>query len=245
MAQRHGADGGTDAPAPAAQYLRPEQPGYGGPRYAEPGPDAWTGGGHDTGGDPISGAMVQQHPVTPHDVTRADFGAHLETHYPRLVAQLYAITLDPQAAHDAVQDAYSRAWRRWSDLRSRPAEGREDAALGWVRRVAVTGSKRGRLARALGLRGRRGPAAHETDPRTGALLEALGRLEPEDRRAVVLHHMAGLPLGAIAEFERVPEQTVQHRLAAGREIVTEGMAGVLEEIVGPPPGSATEGGRHR
>src|SRR6478672_6161556 len=41
---------------------------------------------------------------------RVDFGAHLEANYRRLVAQLYAITLDPAEAHSVVQDAYSRAW---------------------------------------------------------------------------------------------------------------------------------------
>src|SRR3954463_13762483 len=53
--------------------------------------------------------VVQDAPVPTPAQLRVDFGAHLETNYRRLVAQLYAITLDPAEAHSAVQDAYSRA----------------------------------------------------------------------------------------------------------------------------------------
>lgn len=256
VAQRYGAGGEYAGPGRVPGVPHPDEYGYdpyvGGAPGAEYG--AWTGGGAWDDGPageeppPISGAMVQQHRTLPHGELRADFGAHLETYYPRLVAQLYAITLNPQEAHDAVQDAYSRAWRRWSDLRVDDGHGADgDAAVGWVRRVAIRTSMRGRF-----LRRRRRPSAEETDPRTGALLEALGRLGAADRRAVVLHHMVGLPVGAVAELERVGEQDVRRRLARGREIVTEGMAEVLEEIVGAPvafPGAdggyppAVEGGR--
>jgi len=49
---------------------------------------------------------------------RADFGAHFEANYQRLVAHLYAITLNPAEAHDVVREAYSRAWRRWAEVGS-------------------------------------------------------------------------------------------------------------------------------
>lgn len=233
VAQRFGADGEFAEPERAPAFPHTDE--YGGaPEPGEPGAidhDAWTGAEYEA--PPISGAVVQQHRTLPHGELRADFGAHLETHYPRLVAQLYAITLNPHDAHDAVQDAYSRAWRRWAALRAEPAgPDHEDAAVGWVRRVAIRTSMRGRI-----LRRRRRPSPEETDPRTGALLEALGRLAPVDRRAVVLHHMAGLPTGAVAELERVTEHEVRRRLVRGREVVTEGMAEVLEEIIGPAGGA--------
>ncbi|SFN00282.1 RNA polymerase sigma-70 factor, ECF subfamily [Pseudonocardia ammonioxydans] len=251
VAQRYGADGDYAGSDRVPGTPHPDEYGYG--SYTGDGPgahdvpaggaDAWTGWAEEP--PPISGALVHQHRTLPHGELRADFGAHLETHYPRLVAQLYAITLHPQDAHDAVQDAYSRAWRRWRVLRgSGPGDagpgrsGHEDAAVGWVRRVAIRTSMRGRFLR---FGRRRRPSPEETDPRTGALLEALGRLAPADRRAVVLHHMAGLPTAAVAELEEVTEQEVRRRLARGREIVTEGMAEVLEEIVGAP-GAPQDGG---
>ncbi|WP_370589062.1 RNA polymerase sigma factor [Pseudonocardia sp. C8] len=251
MAQRYGADGEFAEPGRVPGVPHPAY--YGGGRHArdDDGIDhgGWTGAAEEPPPTdeppPISGALVQQHRTLPHGELRADFGAHLETHYPRLVAQLYAITLNPQEAHDAVQDAYSRAWRRWNDLRDLdedPVHGHEDPAVGWVRRVAIRTSMRGRF-----LRRRRRPAAEDTDPRTGALLEALGRLGPADRRAVVLHHMAGLPAAAVAELEGVGEQEIRRRLVRGREVVTEGMAEVLEEIVGAPVEAApyVDGGHTR
>ncbi|ANY08750.1 RNA polymerase sigma factor [Pseudonocardia sp. HH130630-07] len=247
MAQRYGADGDHAGPVRASGLTRPDEYGpdpYGSGHGSWTGADGWDAGAGDgpwTGGQeapPISGAMVQQHRTLPHGELRADFGAHLEAYYPRLVAQLYAITLNPQEAHDVVQDAYSRAWRRWSTLRAAdPGPDAEDPAVGWVRRVALRTSMRHRF-----FRRRRRPAAEETDPRTGALLEALGRLVAADRRAVVLHHMAGLPVRAVADLESASEHDVRRRLARGREIVTEGMAEVLEEIIGAPEPRGRDGG---
>ena len=71
-------------------------------------------------------------PDPPPGNLRIDFGAHFESNYQRLVAQLYAITLDAGQAHDAVQDAYARAWRRWVTV------GRMPDPSAWVRSVAVS-----------------------------------------------------------------------------------------------------------
>ena len=200
----------------------------------------------DSGGvhlepEPPSGAVVAQHRVVPHGELRADFGAHLETHYPRLVAQLYAITLHPGDAHEAVQDAYSRAWRRWAELR-------DDDVVGWVRRVAIRTSMRGwrpGLTRA-GLRRNRLPAAESLDPQTGALLQSLSRMPVAVRRVVVLRHMAGLDDAEIAELERVDEHVVRERLRRGRDAVHDGMDEMLGRVVDAAGGAQTgrRGGRH-
>jgi DNA-directed RNA polymerase specialized sigma24 family protein len=157
---------------------------------------------------------------------RVDFGAHFEANYQRLVAQLYAITLDPGEAHDVVQDAYSRAWRRWATVGSTPDP------TAWVRRVAVRStirSWRRTLAR-FGI-GRPRPVGGG-DARTGALIAALGRLPAPERRCVVLSHMAGADLAEIAAVEQVSQGTVQARLARARLVVTDGLAEVLPEVLG-------------
>jgi RNA polymerase sigma factor (sigma-70 family) len=138
---------------------------------------------------------------------RTDFGAHFEAHYPRLVGQLFAITLDSGAAHDLVQDAYSRAWRRWSEVREGDAEA-------WVRRVAVRASRNPfrRAAAKLGLRSARVPRQEGLDPRTVAVLGALAELPLDERRVAVLVHMAGLAVPEVAALERVSVGTVQARL---------------------------------
>jgi len=161
---------------------------------------------------------------------RAQFGRPLEAHSPRLVAQLYAITLDAGQAHDLVQEAYARAWRTWSEIvrRGEPAD--------WVRRVAVSTSMRswsamvGRLAR------RRPPEIETMEPRAAALVGALQRLSPAERRAVVLHHMVGMPVPDIAALERRSERKIEARLGRARLAVTEDMGDVFLDILGAEVG---------
>jgi RNA polymerase sigma-70 factor (ECF subfamily) len=170
--------------------------------------------------------VVQDAPLPAPPSLRVDFGAHLEAHYPRLVAQLYAITLDPGEAHEAVQDAYSRAWRRWSEVGSGPDP------TGWVRRVAVRSthrSWRGALRAAGLLRAR---SIGGGDPRTGALLAALARLSPAERRAVVLLHMVGLDRGRIAALEGISPATLRDRLRRAHQVVSEGLADELPGVLG-------------
>jgi DNA-directed RNA polymerase specialized sigma24 family protein len=156
---------------------------------------------------------------------RIDFGAHLEANYQRLVAQLYAITLDPGEAHDVVQDAYSRAWRNWAAISRSP----EPSA--WIRRVAVRSTIRSwrRVLARFGI-GRARSIGDGADPRTRALLAALARLPAGERRAVVLTHMAGASLSEIAAVEQVSIGSVQARLSRARQIVSEGLADVLPSL---------------
>ncbi|GAA4555648.1 RNA polymerase sigma factor [Pseudonocardia xishanensis] len=157
--------------------------------------------------EPDDSVVERDVPEAPRGGLRADFGAHFEAHYPRLVGQLFAITLDSGAAHDLVQDAYSRAWRRWSEVREGDAEA-------WVRRVAVRASRNPlrRLAAKLGLRTGRVPEQEGLDPRTASVLAALAELPLEERRAAVLVYMAGMTTGEVAVLEGVSVGTVQARL---------------------------------
>jgi len=177
---------------------------------------------------PSDGArVVQDAPTTGPAQRRVDFGAHLEANYQRLVAQLYAITLDPGEAHGVVQDAYSRAWRAWSTV------GTSSDPTGWIRRVAVRSTIRSwrRVLPRLGV-GRRTPAAVGADPRTAALLGALRRMSAPERRAVVLHNMAGGPLVVIGTVEGASVGTTAARLSRGQQLVAEGLAEVLPEVLG-------------
>jgi RNA polymerase sigma-70 factor (ECF subfamily) len=172
--------------------------------------------------------------LTPAEL-RADFGDHFEAHYQRLVAQLYAITLNPAEAHDVVREAYSRAWRRWSTVGASP-----DPAA-WVRRVAVRSTMRswrrvagriapGRLRRAL---------VDAGEPRTRAMLLALGRLPDAERRAVVLVDMAATPVVEVAALEQVPPGTVAARLSRARQVV--GDALVELDATAPAHGADAQG----
>jgi len=49
-----------------------------------------------------------------------------------------------------------------------------------------------------------------------ALAVALNRIDPKQRRAIVLHHLADLSVTDVARLENCPEGTVKARLARGR-----------------------------
>lgn len=200
--------------APAAEVPVDGTPDPGGP-VDDPGP----------GSAPV---VVQDAPATSPAALRVDFGAHLEANYQRLVAQLYAITLDPGEAHDVVQDAYSRAWRKWAEISAGPDP------TGWVRRVAVRSTQRGwrRVLERVGLA--RPRPVGDGDPRTAALLAALGRLAIAERRVVVLFHMVGMSRRDIAALEQVSTETVALRLRRAHQAVTEGMADELPSVLGVP-----------
>jgi DNA-directed RNA polymerase specialized sigma24 family protein len=189
-------------------------------------------GGHDADGRTVGDAPGSDRTRVVRDGSemsaaqlRVDFGAHLEANYQRLVAQLYAITLDPGEAHDVVQDAYSRAWRNWAVISRSP----EPSA--WIRRVAVRSTIRSwrRVLARFGI-GRARSIGDGADPRTRALLAALAKLPAGERRAVVLTHMAGASLSEIAAVEQVSIGSVQARLSRARQIVSEGLADVLPSL---------------
>ena len=130
------------------------------------------------------------------------------------VRALHAMTGDLAEAQDVVQEAYARAWQRWSVLRD------YDAPEAWVRtvawRLAVSRVRRARV----GLARLRDAAPPEEvappGPEHVALVAALRRLPAAQRRAVVLHHLVGLSVAEVAAETGVPTGTVKARLSRGR-----------------------------
>jgi len=134
--------------------------------------------------------------------------------YRRLVVQMYAICGDLADAEDAVQEAFITAIRKQRTLRS---VANPEA---WIRTVALRRLHRGWRHAAVV---RRHQAA-EPDPEPGvevgpehvALVDALKRLDPDQREVVVLHHLADLAVAEIAESLGVAVGTVKSRLSRGR-----------------------------
>ncbi|TIC88273.1 SigE family RNA polymerase sigma factor [Nocardioides sp. GY 10113] len=143
-----------------------------------------------------------------------DFTAFYDATWSRTVACALAMTGVLSDAEDIAQEAYSRAWPRWSSLRHYDDPG------AWVRqvatRLAVSRWRRARTAMAFLARSR--PVAPSAPPSeaTVALVTALRQLPESQRRAIVLHHLGDLPLAEIARIERCPEGTVKARLSRGR-----------------------------
>jgi RNA polymerase sigma-70 factor, ECF subfamily len=133
----------------------------------------------------------------------------------QVVAYLYAVTGDLAEAEDAVAEAYARAWQSWLRV------GAYEDPAGWVRRVAY------RVAVSSWRRARNRLVAHrrwsvtehavELNPETVLLVDALRRIPPVQRRAVVLHHLYGMTVQEIADETDSSVSAVKQRLSRGRQ----------------------------
>ncbi|MBZ5733232.1 sigma-70 family RNA polymerase sigma factor [Nocardioides sp. TRM66260-LWL] len=135
--------------------------------------------------------------------------------YRRLVGQLHAMIGDRAEAEECVQEAFARAWshRRTIETAQHPEA--------WVRttayRLAVSRWRRVRLGRRPADRAvgaatvADGPDAVRLD-----VVAALARLGEDQRRALVLFHLADLSVEDVAREVGAPVGTVKARLSRGR-----------------------------
>jgi RNA polymerase sigma-70 factor (ECF subfamily) len=130
-----------------------------------------------------------------------------------LLRQLTAMTADPELAADVLQEAYARAWQRWSRVAVL------DQPAAWVRRVAwhlaVSHFRRSAIAARLRLLGESGSGITEVDDVLD-VQAALRLLPAEHRRALVLHELCGLSVAEVAAETGVAQGTVKSRLSRGR-----------------------------
>ena len=146
-----------------------------------------------------------------------EFDAFYTATAKRLVATVYAMTGDLGEAEDAVQEAYARAWQRWERLT------RDGDPLPWVRTVAsrLAISTWRRTRNRLRAHLRHGPAPDQPDlsPDRVVLVAALRRLSPEQRQAVVLHHLLDMPVVEVARETGVSSGAVRTRLSRARKLL--------------------------
>ncbi|RCK68172.1 SigE family RNA polymerase sigma factor [Desertihabitans brevis] len=144
-----------------------------------------------------------------------EFDVLYRTSFGSLVAQVYAMCGNRAEAQDCVQEAFIRAWDKRHTL------DRASSPEGWLRttayRIAVSRWRRSRLARRAPDRALQQERAVEPpDIESVALTRALQRLPVEQRRVIVLHHLADLPVAEVAREVGAPEGTVKARLSRGR-----------------------------
>lgn len=144
-----------------------------------------------------------------------EFDDFYTTSYARVVGQVHAMIGNRDEAEECVQEAFVRAW---AHRRSLDRSGHPEA---WVRttayRLAVSRWRRV-------VRGRRPADRALAAPVVAAppseahvvLVRALEQLPEPQRRALVLHHLADLPVHEVARETGVPEGTVKARLSRGR-----------------------------
>jgi RNA polymerase sigma-70 factor (ECF subfamily) len=144
---------------------------------------------------------------------RPDFAEFYAATFGRLTVQIHAFVGDHAEAQDLVQEAYCRAFARWSTV-----SGYDDPQA-WVRRVAwnlaISRWRRVKRLRAhapdLVAADVAGPDASTVD-----LARALKQLPPNQRQAVVLHYLADMSVADIAAFTGAAEGSVKAWLHRGR-----------------------------
>jgi RNA polymerase sigma-70 factor, ECF subfamily len=157
----------------------------------------------------------------------AEFDALYQAHYSSLVAMAYALLGDLGEAQDLAQEAFCRAWRRWDAI-----AGYENP-VAWVRRVVAnlaTSRWRHLQVVRVNTRRERPSAVPGLEPDHVALVAALRTLPPDQRRAVVLHHVLDLPVDEVARELGVPAGTVKSWLHRGRTALATLLADTFDEV---------------
>ncbi|GAA1517681.1 sigma-70 family RNA polymerase sigma factor [Nocardioides humi] len=144
-----------------------------------------------------------------------DFDAFYSASAARITAQVHAMIGDRDEAQECVQEAFTRAWaqrRRFAEVEYREA---------WIRttayRLAVSRwrrTSRGRRASDRALSDD-GIVAAPSETHV-AVVAALREIPATQRQAIVLHHLADLPVRQVAAELGISENTVKTRLRRGR-----------------------------
>src|SRR3954449_12772836 len=137
--------------------------------------------------------------------------------YRRCAALGYVLTGSAADADDLVQDAFSTAYRRWSEIAS------YDDPLAWVRKVMVNNAiSRGRRVRreVLALArfgGRPKPADPPIDAADHDLWISLSKLPKHQATAIALHYLDDLSVESIATVLGCSTGSVKTHLSRGRK----------------------------
>jgi RNA polymerase sigma-70 factor (ECF subfamily) len=149
----------------------------------------------------------------------ADFERLYQASYGKILGTLTAMLGDRAAAEDCAQDAFERAYRKWSTWQPiAPAEA-------WVHRIAINAAvsyqrkmrlrEVGEVIRRIGRPGLAPDPQDQVERRD--LAEALAKLPPKQAAAIVLRHYHGYTNRAIAQALGIPERTVASRLAVAKD----------------------------
>ncbi len=152
------------------------------------------------------------------EVSVAVYEAFVRQHCSRLVRSLTLMSLDPELAADAAQEAFIQLYTHWNKVQS------HEAPEAWLYRVAINRCKDHRryLTRVSKLLTRIAsqPPIEGQSVEWDSRLDAqamLGRLPTRQRTAAALHFEADLSVADIAVVMNISEGTVKSHLFRARE----------------------------
>ena len=144
---------------------------------------------------------------------REEFTAFYVATWPRLFRTTYAVAGDRQRTEDALQNAFSQAWSRWSRVSA------ADDPLAYVRRMAINAAISGHR-RAWTRRETTVPQIPDAPAPADGMVEhratwhAVKELPPRQRAVVVLRYYEGLSEREIAEVLGCRPGTVKSQASA-------------------------------
>jgi RNA polymerase sigma-70 factor (ECF subfamily) len=160
-----------------------------------------------------------------------DFDAFYAATSRKLVGQLFAMIGNLSEAEDAVQEAYTRAWQRWSTI----SDYQEPEA--WIRTVAyrISVNSWRKAKNRLIAHHRTGGSGEEPElsPDMVAVISALKKIPETQRRVIVLYHLVDLSIEQIALETGAPIGTVRARLARGRRALAPWVSDLQDERAQP------------
>ena len=143
-----------------------------------------------------------------------DLESLFRAHHGRLVRALTIACGDEQQAADAVQHAFVKAHLLWRSIMH------YDDPVGWIRRVAINRLKDERRSDARKRRTFERLAAEPQPsigtPQTDDVSELLAGLPRQQRLALALYYIDGLPVSEIADTLSISEGAVKFHLHQGR-----------------------------
>ena len=158
-----------------------------------------------------------------------DFDDFYQRGYRRCLALGYVLGGASADADDLVQDAFSIAYRRWSEISA------YDDPLAWVRKVMVNSAmSRGRRLRRevlamARLRNRPQIAVPAIDERDRELWHLVSRLPKQQAAAIALHYVDDLSVEAIATVLECSTGSVKTHLSRGRHALASQLVATTKE----------------
>jgi len=147
-----------------------------------------------------------------------DFEALCDSTYDRVAKAAFLILGDRDEAHDIAQETFARAYARWPQVRTM------DNPQGWLYRVAVNLSLSWRRQAQRRILGTPPDGSVDDDSSSDpALTQALRRLTPSQRAAIVLRFYLDLSIDSAAE-------SLGKRPGTVRALTAQGIARLREDL---------------
>ncbi len=139
-----------------------------------------------------------------------DFTDFYEATFQPVSRAVSAFCGDSDVAHEVTQEAFARAYARWTSLRD------AQSSEGWVTKTAMNLARRHFRRTSKGRTLTKDQSSPEPTGDRVDLLEALHKLPPRQQEAIVLHYLMGLPVAVVAEVMRLSVGAVKAHLHKGR-----------------------------